>query len=1420
MWNNNITLHWSVPLEIWGKELLSLTWSAINLEMWWNNVLVDLWMFQWWEGSDLFNKKNIDFLKDIDCAIISHPHIDHVWRLPLLYKYGFRKPIYMTSAARQITRLMLEDSFKIQEGDKLERLSRNNKLWSRLREALKIEQSLIALQKNNFADKNLKTATELYIQRKLGKSYDKEDVLKQLSDYLGFYWVAQETDIKRVVAELNETLFTLEEMEWVLSLIQPLEYSEEKIISSKKVNVKNNNSENQELLENLPERIASWFKWDISVDTKSEKRKLRDIWEKSLKEKIKNVFGSNPDLKIQRNKLKKDLETAYSYCNEKFAFFNDKKNQNSIYLKNDPEYRGTKKQLEKYGKKLEKYWIERREDIDRLIEDNEKIIDLYKINIPFGNDDIVKASHLLQVKNTSNWLRKVTWFTLTDAAHVVGSASINMVSWEVKWMVKDLLDINWNATAVCLSGDLWRIKNNRLWEPELPAFPVNYLQIESTYWWREHRDRTESVNDLINSINSSKSHVLISSFAQHRLQEILMTLLEQKKLNKDLFANSEIVVDAPLGAKLTNLYIDYKWETFNLLDPEIQEKVFWEEVFRFLAQDEWQELYDLSLSGNLSEKEKEEQKNKKYIILASSGMMEWWAIMNHLWELLENPDATILAPGYLCNWTIWHQIVREWKKSVTIAGTKYDIECNKKFIDGFSSHISHNEILNYISSVIENWKLKLNSTISLNHWNIEWQEILKKDIESLLAIYDRKDIKVAIPKMFDSYSIERRRVTKRNKDVEIFTVLEWDKKWAVPSFLLWDVDLDNEIIDKESAEDNELEEQRNTNQDLIEKFKEKCLIIIWKISKSKKSMIEEYLKDVFKNIKSKKFFSNLSKISKLSTWQSKTLENIIDKKLARNKALKDTISSQKNKIKNIDIIYELIEEFKHNIDSKYLEDIEEHTYEIFSLNREILALEEEDRLLNEQELVPLSENDEQHKSFYKLIQSKKRRITYLKSKIKDLEYMVSWNTDSLKQQITQLTERNWRLKIKIKKIKERVWVITKENKHELDPLSYKIVANKKKIREIELKIRGIEWKRINFETRLKSNIPYDFHDKLSGIFEKLWEWNDKKAIYELRELCDDSILDLKSEIAINAWDLTPHISINLESRKPHFGWRNLYEELSNWDWANIDFDMLNNLLNSNFFSDSDKQYIEEQLDEIEKVWKFSIKNLTKKMRRFLVQIEDQKNENKKPEEKIDIQWKLFDIQTWKLDIDKLTELVNTNFFSEDDKKNIELQLIEINKSILNRKTWKRELVSPMKKLGKFFRAKQEYNKDLWINLDISIKEMNDEALKILSDIFDKEYFEEIIFPNFNIYLFLKSKESFIDYVSKKYNPEKLKWFSEAFATYEKFEQEVEYSQVDLEKISALNSDASTKEDLVELNFWIDALVKVIKRKISDINQIV
>jgi metallo-beta-lactamase family protein len=91
-------------------------------------VLLDAGLFQGrrFETHQLNANLPID-PRRIDAIILSHAHIDHSGRLPLLVRHGFHAPILATPATRDLCAVMLPDAAHIQEKD-AELLARRGKM--------------------------------------------------------------------------------------------------------------------------------------------------------------------------------------------------------------------------------------------------------------------------------------------------------------------------------------------------------------------------------------------------------------------------------------------------------------------------------------------------------------------------------------------------------------------------------------------------------------------------------------------------------------------------------------------------------------------------------------------------------------------------------------------------------------------------------------------------------------------------------------------------------------------------------------------------------------------------------------------------------------------------------------------------------------------------------------------------------------------------------------------------------------------------------------------------------------------------------------------------------------------------------------------------------------------------------------------
>ena len=96
----------------------SVTGSCHMIECAGKKILIDCGMHQGSRELDEENSQPFGFdPASIDYVLLTHAHLDHCGRLPLLAKRGFRGEIITTAASRELARLVLLDAAHMQEED-------------------------------------------------------------------------------------------------------------------------------------------------------------------------------------------------------------------------------------------------------------------------------------------------------------------------------------------------------------------------------------------------------------------------------------------------------------------------------------------------------------------------------------------------------------------------------------------------------------------------------------------------------------------------------------------------------------------------------------------------------------------------------------------------------------------------------------------------------------------------------------------------------------------------------------------------------------------------------------------------------------------------------------------------------------------------------------------------------------------------------------------------------------------------------------------------------------------------------------------------------------------------------------------------------------------------------------------------------
>ena len=104
-----------MKIEFWGATR-EVTGSCFLVEVGGQRLLVECGLIQGAREDEARNREPFPFdLKQIDAVILTHAHLDHSGRLPLLVKAGYRGPIYTHTASRDLSRIMLKDAGYLNE---------------------------------------------------------------------------------------------------------------------------------------------------------------------------------------------------------------------------------------------------------------------------------------------------------------------------------------------------------------------------------------------------------------------------------------------------------------------------------------------------------------------------------------------------------------------------------------------------------------------------------------------------------------------------------------------------------------------------------------------------------------------------------------------------------------------------------------------------------------------------------------------------------------------------------------------------------------------------------------------------------------------------------------------------------------------------------------------------------------------------------------------------------------------------------------------------------------------------------------------------------------------------------------------------------------------------------------------------------
>jgi metallo-beta-lactamase family protein len=94
-----------------------VTGSCYSVQTKQARILVDCGLFQGGKKSEALNRPPMEPNKQLDAVILTHGHLDHTGRLPLLARMGYTGPVYGTPATLDMAALILRDCARLQMAD-------------------------------------------------------------------------------------------------------------------------------------------------------------------------------------------------------------------------------------------------------------------------------------------------------------------------------------------------------------------------------------------------------------------------------------------------------------------------------------------------------------------------------------------------------------------------------------------------------------------------------------------------------------------------------------------------------------------------------------------------------------------------------------------------------------------------------------------------------------------------------------------------------------------------------------------------------------------------------------------------------------------------------------------------------------------------------------------------------------------------------------------------------------------------------------------------------------------------------------------------------------------------------------------------------------------------------------------------------
>ncbi len=265
-----------------------------------------------------------------------------------------------------------------------------------------------------------------------------------------------------------------------------------------------------------------------------------------------------------------------------------------------------------------------------------------------------------------------TSFTLLDAGHILGSASVELTV---------------GGRRVIFSGDLGNSPAPIIPPTEVPE-AADVLVIETTYGNRVHEDlheRRQMLRALIEKVCEQRGILLIPSFALERTQEILHEIDQLMRHQK--IPSIPVFLDSPLAIAVTHVFTQHP-EYFN--SP----------TRLHMSRDSFLDFPSLVMTEKEEESRAIAQTPAPKVIIAGSGMMHGGRILRHAIRYLPDPENNLLIIGYQARGSLGRRLL-EGERRIHINGKEVEVRAHVEAIGGYSAHADQRQLLSWVNRMQE-----------------------------------------------------------------------------------------------------------------------------------------------------------------------------------------------------------------------------------------------------------------------------------------------------------------------------------------------------------------------------------------------------------------------------------------------------------------------------------------------------------------------------------------------------------------------------------------------------------------------------------------------------------------------------------------------------------------------------------------------